>query len=151
MQPVGFHGLHISISPMPPHPGVPVGPLLMPPPTPGPPLSPVHLVDEHYLYLMSQLESARHGGSPRGATHTQIERNTLPHRYRAQRAGAESVDREKCTICLSEFEDGECVRRLPCMHLYHIDCVDQWLATSRRCPICRVDIEAHLTKDYSTM
>lgn len=56
---------------------------------------------------------------------------------------------EKCTICLSEFEEEEDVRRLPCMHLFHIECVDQWLATNKRCPICRVDIEAHLTKDYT--
>ncbi len=33
------------------------------------------------------------------------------------------------------------MRRLPCMHLFHVPCVDQWLALNRRCPICRVDIE----------
>ncbi|KAM7368821.1 hypothetical protein PAMP_013128 [Pampus punctatissimus] len=53
---------------------------------------------------------------------------------------------EKCTICLSMLEDGEDVR-LPCMHLFHQGCVDQWLATSRKCPICRVDIETQLNPD----
>ncbi|KAF3848588.1 hypothetical protein F7725_015085 [Dissostichus mawsoni] len=38
-------------------------------------------------------------------------------------------------------------RRLPCMHLFHQGCVDQWLATSRKCPICRVDIETQLNPD----
>lgn len=38
-------------------------------------------------------------------------------------------------------------RRLPCMHLFHIECVDQWLTNNKRCPICRVDIETHLSKD----
>lgn len=28
------------------------------------------------------------------------------------------------------------------MHLFHINCVDQWLVTNTKCPICRVDIEA---------
>lgn len=33
------------------------------------------------------------------------------------------------------------------MHLFHTDCVDQWLVTNKHCPICRVDIETHLNKD----
>ena len=41
-----------------------------------------------------------------------------------------------------EFEEDEDVRRLPCMHLFHVPCVDQWLGLNKRCPICRVDIEA---------
>lgn len=49
---------------------------------------------------------------------------------------------EKCTICLCDFEEQEDVRRLPCMHLFHILCVDQWFPTNKRCPICRVDIES---------
>ena len=31
----------------------------------------------------------------------------------------------------------EDVRRLPCMHLFHVECVDQWLGQNKRCPICR--------------
>ncbi|XP_015470985.1 E3 ubiquitin-protein ligase RNF165 isoform X1 [Parus major] len=61
--------------------------------------------------------------------------------------GEESDTDEKCTICLSMLEDGEDVRRLPCMHLFHQVCVDQWLATSKKCPICRVDIETQLGSD----
>lgn len=38
-------------------------------------------------------------------------------------------------------------RRLPCMHLFHQLCVDQWLAMSKKCPICRVDIETQLGAD----
>ncbi|KAH9524387.1 hypothetical protein Btru_054376, partial [Bulinus truncatus] len=84
-----------------------------------------------------------------GATQEVIERNTLPHKYKKVEpsssgdAGADGNNhQEKCTICLSEFETGEDVRRLPCMHLFHSECVDQWLATNKNCPICRVDIEA---------
>jgi hypothetical protein len=44
-------------------------------------------------------------------------------------------------LIISEFVDGEDVRRLPCMHLFHVACVDQWLTLNKRCPICRVDIE----------
>jgi len=97
---------------------------------------------------------ARGGGSSvnRGASRTCIERNTFPHKFNKRPAAAEPEEEEegdKCTICLSEFEVEEDVRRLPCMHLFHVECVDQWLGQNKRCPICRVDIEAHLTKDYT--
>ncbi|XP_011185010.2 uncharacterized protein LOC105213700 isoform X1 [Zeugodacus cucurbitae] len=87
----------------------------------------------------------------RGATLEIIERNTLPHKYKRVRRPSESdEDAEKCAICLSLFEIENDVRRLPCMHLFHTDCVDQWLVTNKHCPICRVDIETHLTKDAPT-
>lgn len=85
----------------------------------------------------------------RGATQEVIERNTFPHKYKRIRrtSSTEEDDSEKCTICLSQFEVENDVRRLPCMHLFHMDCVDQWLVTNKHCPICRVDIETHLNKD----
>ncbi|XP_013186301.2 uncharacterized protein LOC106131676 isoform X1 [Amyelois transitella] len=80
----------------------------------------------------------------RGASSAVIERNTYRHAYAAP---APHHQDEKCTICLSIFEvDSDC-RRLPCMHLFHMECVDQWLSTNKHCPICRVDIETHLNKD----
>ena len=76
----------------------------------------------------------------RGASQEVIEANTLPYKY-VKLMKNEENDAEKCTICLNNFEEQEDVRRLPCMHLFHIECVDQWLPTNKRCPICRVDIE----------
>ncbi|KAK1883937.1 E3 ubiquitin-protein ligase RNF165, partial [Dissostichus eleginoides] len=108
-------------------------------------------VRESYEELL-QLED-RLGSVSRGAVQTTIERFTFPHKYKKRKpqhlkTGEEEetdVD-EKCTICLSMLEDKEDVR-LPCMHLFHQGCVDQWLATSRKCPICRVDIETQLNPD----
>ncbi|KAA0201701.1 hypothetical protein HAZT_HAZT005072 [Hyalella azteca] len=77
-----------------------------------------------------------------GASQATIERNTLAHRYIIR----PKVGAEKCTVCLSDYENDENVRRLPCLHLFHTACIDQWLATSKRCPICRVDIEQHNAK-----
>lgn len=111
----------------------------------------VTAVRESYEELL-QLED-RLGSVSRGAVQTTIERFTIPHKYKKRKPtllkmGEEETDvDEKCTICLSMLEDGEDVRRLPCMHLFHQGCVDQWLATSRKCPICRVDIETQLSPD----
>ncbi|XP_062585308.1 E3 ubiquitin-protein ligase Arkadia-like [Saccostrea cucullata] len=94
-----------------------------------------------YEELLSLEE--RLGNVNRGATQDIIEMNTLPYKYKKMKKdGDDDQQEEKCTICLSEFEMEEDVRRLPCMHLFHIQCVDQWLTTNKKCPICRVDIEA---------
>uniref|UniRef100_A0A8C5MHX8 RING-type E3 ubiquitin transferase n=1 Tax=Leptobrachium leishanense TaxID=445787 RepID=A0A8C5MHX8_9ANUR len=102
----------------------------------------------------------RLGNVNRGASQGTIERCTYPHKYKkvstdwfsqrklhGKQDGEEATEEdteEKCTICLSILEEGEDVRRLPCMHLFHQVCVDQWLITNKKCPICRVDIEAQL-------
>mmetsp|Transcript_24563 Transcript_24563/g.62659 ORF Transcript_24563/g.62659 Transcript_24563/m.62659 type:complete len:237 (+) Transcript_24563:389-1099(+) len=42
-----------------------------------------------------------------------------------------------CCICLEEVCSGERVRRLPCRHILHSACIDEWLTTSSDlCPEC---------------
>lgn len=41
-----------------------------------------------------------------------------------------------CSICLSEFNEGTIMRRLPCGHDFHQRCVDKWLLRNKRCPLC---------------
>ncbi|KAH3756294.1 zinc finger protein [Pelomyxa schiedti] len=54
-------------------------------------------------------------------------------------AGDKGGEGEKCVICCEEFEDGEEVRVLPCLHSFHTECVAKWLADHHRCPICNQD------------
>ncbi|KAJ2083649.1 hypothetical protein H4R24_000607 [Coemansia sp. RSA 988] len=50
-------------------------------------------------------------------------------------------DAGSCPICLEEFEVGEQLRELPCMHKYHVVCIDTWLVSrSTCCPYCKLDI-----------
>jgi len=46
---------------------------------------------------------------------------------------------KKCAICLEEFEDGEDVKFLLCLHRFHKKCVDPWLESHTTCPICKKD------------
>ena len=138
-----MHGVvHISFHPRlqgsRAHDVMPLGPVM--------PLSPPRFED--YMRLVD-LRRMAHISC--GATQESIESHTFPHKYKRVKKVENGEDAiEKCTICLSEFEDCDSVRRLPCMHLFHIDCVDQWLCTNKRCPICRVDIETFLHKELAT-
>jgi hypothetical protein len=44
---------------------------------------------------------------------------------------------EPCSICWSQIIAGEQVRALQCQHTYHPACIDQWLAQSSTCPLCK--------------
>jgi hypothetical protein len=46
-----------------------------------------------------------------------------------------------CAVCLSEFEWGDVLRRLPCGHHFHGPCIDKWLKRNKVCPLCLQDIE----------
>ena len=48
----------------------------------------------------------------------------------------------KCVVCLSMYEKNEGLRRLPCGHCFHSDCVGQWLMGKDFCPYCRQCIVA---------
>nr|CAD1841277.1 unnamed protein product [Ananas comosus var. bracteatus] len=44
----------------------------------------------------------------------------------------------QCIICLRVVKVGEKVRQLPkCSHLFHVKCIDEWLASHETCPLCR--------------
>ncbi|KAK4499514.1 hypothetical protein PRZ48_010029 [Zasmidium cellare] len=46
---------------------------------------------------------------------------------------------QRCLVCLCDFEAKEVGRKLvKCNHLFHKECIDQWLTTGRNsCPLCR--------------
>ncbi|KAI3711642.1 hypothetical protein L1987_70181 [Smallanthus sonchifolius] len=45
-----------------------------------------------------------------------------------------------CCICLAKYADNDLLRELPCMHFFHIECVDKWLKINASCPLCKFEI-----------
>jgi len=54
----------------------------------------------------------------------------------------------ECVICMIEFSVGDSVRYLPCMHTYHVECIDDWLMRSFTCPSCMEPVDAALLVAY---
>lgn len=42
-----------------------------------------------------------------------------------------------CSICLGEVQEEDATRKLPCGHVFHVDCIDTWLQQCNKCPLCR--------------
>ncbi|KAK2975086.1 hypothetical protein RJ640_014448 [Escallonia rubra] len=43
-----------------------------------------------------------------------------------------------CVVCLQELASaGQEIARMPCRHMFHGNCIVQWLETSHLCPLCR--------------
>jgi hypothetical protein len=47
---------------------------------------------------------------------------------------------EMCSICREGYNERyKGCRRLPCQHVFHYHCIDDWFFKHKTCPLCRVD------------
>ena len=49
-------------------------------------------------------------------------------------------DKKNCVICLEDFKNGDKAIFLPCIHLFHKDCILNWLKSHDNCPICKFKV-----------
>ncbi|KAL6280181.1 hypothetical protein ACE6H2_017062 [Prunus campanulata] len=63
----------------------------------------------------------------------------------ATRASVEALDKfvfdgsssdQHCVICLEGMLSGDQVTCLPCSHMFHANCIEQWLRYGHICPLC---------------
>eukprot|EP00250_Pteridium_aquilinum_P001826 c12034_g1_i1 orf=597-1250(-) len=52
-----------------------------------------------------------------------------------------SREDNQCAVCLGDYQLSEKLQELPvCKHLFHVSCIDEWLAKNTTCPICRTSL-----------
>jgi len=54
----------------------------------------------------------------------------------------------ECKVCLVEYEPGQEIVRLPCMHYAHTQCMEAWLVRDPRCPFCRLSVRDHVGLEF---
>mmetsp|Transcript_21127 Transcript_21127/g.42099 ORF Transcript_21127/g.42099 Transcript_21127/m.42099 type:complete len:319 (-) Transcript_21127:122-1078(-) len=47
-----------------------------------------------------------------------------------------------CSICLCDYDEDDCVVVLPCKHIFHDDCLNQWIDNHHKCPLCNLDLRS---------
>ena len=56
------------------------------------------------------------------------------------RENKKSDNNNNCVICLYEFQIGDRISALPCLHIFHHDCIKNWLRNELSCPVCKLEI-----------
>uniref|UniRef100_A0A915HT45 RING-type domain-containing protein n=1 Tax=Romanomermis culicivorax TaxID=13658 RepID=A0A915HT45_ROMCU len=51
-------------------------------------------------------------------------------------------EKEVCSVCMSDYESGDALLVLPCIHNFHKLCISRWLTNKPTCPICRIDVRS---------
>lgn len=93
-------------------------------------------LDAIITQLLNQLEGS-------GAPPAQPERiDGLPSVHISQKQ-VENV--LQCSVCMEDFSLDEEVKKLPCDHHYHTDCIVTWLKMHGTCPVCRKDLNGEDT------
>jgi len=105
------------------------------------------------MWYTSMVACVMHIVEPRDvpfATHEMITANTLSVSVREE---DECLLQQSCPICFENFRVGEKVRRLPCMHLFHVvgadaeqsqgqHCnIDRHLVRDKQCPVCKTPVD----------
>eukprot|EP00756_Hemistasia_phaeocysticola_P051102 Hpha_TRINITY_DN26282_c0_g1::TRINITY_DN26282_c0_g1_i1::g.184621::m.184621 len=84
------------------------------------------------LHYREQLEL---GHVTRGLSSRTLDRTTNRTQYTRTQGEAPLM----CVFCQTDLEEGAEIREFPCLHRYHVACVDQWMRRSKVCPTCRQD------------
>ncbi|EPY50948.1 ubiquitin-protein ligase E3 [Schizosaccharomyces cryophilus OY26] len=87
-------------------------------------------------------------GQPKGSCSREDNANITMN---AEDANQEEED-DFCTICYANYDYTDYLRVLPCGHLFHAQCIDTWMTTSKAsCPLCNEDYSRkhYKSKNYS--
>ncbi|XP_031269022.1 RING-H2 finger protein ATL78-like [Pistacia vera] len=80
------------------------------------------------------------------------------HPVPASQSSIEALKRTKivgfskqCVICLEEISIGSEATCMPCSHVYHQDCIVNWLEKSNLCPLCRFQMPSSTENSLSSL
>lgn len=59
-----------------------------------------------------------------------------------------SEEKKKCLICLEDYKIGDDSIILPCIHIFHAECIKKWMKKQNICPICKNKINSNNNANY---
>ena len=55
-------------------------------------------------------------------------------------------ENKKCVICYEDFMNNDSAIFLPCFHVFHSNCIREWLSKKDICPLCKINIKNNLNQ-----
>eukprot|EP00455_Lapot_gusevi_P055518 TRINITY_DN9031_c0_g1_i10.p1 TRINITY_DN9031_c0_g1~~TRINITY_DN9031_c0_g1_i10.p1 ORF type:complete len:536 (+),score=26.09 TRINITY_DN9031_c0_g1_i10:305-1912(+) len=95
--------------------------------------SPIRLQNQRRLALQKLQPMGYFEAQYRGVPYLVL--RSLPTRF--YHASASGSHPNECIVCLSQYEAGDELRTLPCLHHFHCKCIDDWLCRNNSCPMCK--------------
>mmetsp|Transcript_66900 Transcript_66900/g.116415 ORF Transcript_66900/g.116415 Transcript_66900/m.116415 type:complete len:305 (-) Transcript_66900:87-1001(-) len=54
---------------------------------------------------------------------------------------SDNLPEPECCVCSEPFGPDKEIKRTPCQHYFHEECLGRWLKMAKSCPLCRKDLE----------
>merc|ERR1719221_83370 len=95
------------------------------------------------IYMMADVIQVARKLAQRLRSFRRYRRISLTMDMRFPDATDEEIEQnEHCVICRDSLFEGAKPKKLPCGHIFHIDCLRSWLVMQQTCPTCRAEIPA---------
>jgi hypothetical protein len=89
----------------------------------------------------SVISQINEGNNFESNTHSQgVNKNILKLLPKNKVNDINKLDEKKCVICLEYFVVGDELTTIPCFHLFHPKCINEWFKSKNTCPICKTKI-----------
>lgn len=56
-----------------------------------------------------------------------------------------------CSICLTDYINGDSIKQLSCTHKFHSSCLDHWLSIRSNCAMCRSNVSIMAMLDHCSI
>ncbi|WP_252177435.1 RING finger domain-containing protein [Endozoicomonas sp. 4G] len=100
--------------------------------------------DNHYLMILS--DNSHLMSDPETTDDYIAITSFRDNALRVNKQESRHIIGAECAICREQFVHSSNIVKAPCDHLYHVDCLNQWLETRRQnraiqdCPTCRTQL-----------
>ena len=99
---------------------------------------------EDHNYCHSLEEPIAHNHNSAEAENEEIKRlkreSKRPVEYQIDNPLLLPKDKQNCVICITEFQKADTVLSLPCLHIFHKECIVNWLNKNSSCPLCKYEV-----------